>query len=206
MAERADLKSKEFQHKIEFRLRHRVIPVIRFIKNKYRTEFFWRYKWANRNLKNSLVLEIPCGLGWGTKLLKSAKTVYAVDIDLFSMLRAKEICTKKNKVVFSADMCFLPFPDCGIDAVCCLEGIEHISRQSGKLFIDECYRVLKTNGKLLISSPHGVDGQHSGNPYHLHEYTSDELEFLLEGQFTIDEIISRQLDNLIIHYCCCTKK
>ena len=205
MAERADLKSKEFQHKIELKLIYKIIPIIKVTENIYRTEFFWRYNWANKKINDLEVLEIPCGLGWGTRLLRSAKRVYAIDIDFPSVLKASKIIRKRNKKFFVGDMCFLPFPDGNVDAICCLEGIEHINKESGQKFIDECYRVLKPKGKLLISSPFDIRGTHSGNPYHLHEYQPGELEILFGNRFNINELVPRHLDNLVIQYFMCSK-
>ncbi len=205
MAERVDLRRKAFRHKFQIRLKYGFLPVIHYRRNKYRSEFFWRYRWANSNLKNLDVLELPCGMGWGTKLLQKAKSVFATDIDPDSVKQATIICNKPRSSFFVSDMCFIPIASRSMDAICCLEGIEHVPKSAGELFLSESHRVLKDSGLLLISSPYAKNGTHSGNPYHLHEYLPGELESLMEGKFSVLEITKRQVDNLIIQYFKCQK-
>lgn len=205
MAERVDLKSESFQHKVELRFKYKLIPIINIKINKYRKEFFWRYRWANKLSNNKNILEIPCGLGYGTNLLDKAKIIIAADIDYVSVKEALLNRGNKNQSYFVGNMSSLSFPNSYFDLICCLEGIEHISVESGKSFIKECHRVLKPNGTLLLSSPYATNRDHSGNPYHLHEYSPREMKLLLTKYFFIENVTSRPLDNLIIQYIICTK-
>lgn len=67
-----------------------------------------------------------------------------------------------------ADACApLPFRDASFDAVVSMEGIEHFEDQSS--FVRECGRVLKQNGRLILTTP---------NVLHL----SARLSSLLTGQ------------------------
>jgi ubiquinone/menaquinone biosynthesis C-methylase UbiE len=69
----------------------------------------------------------------------------------------------------------LEFPDCSFDIVACLEGIEHVSIEVGAKFLREAYRILRPGGQLFVTSPHPKTGGHSGNPFHVHEYRTEEL-------------------------------
>ena len=45
----------------------------------------------------------------------------------------------------------LPFPDQSVDAITCFEVIEHLNNPINML--SECYRVLRTEGNLICSTP-----------------------------------------------------
>lgn len=47
----------------------------------------------------------------------------------------------------------LPFPDASVDAIFCEEVIEHVSYKNGQLMLCQCYRILKPNGILRITTP-----------------------------------------------------
>ena len=91
------------------------------------------------------VLDIPCGAGAFTyRLLKLGKEVTSADIENLLMF--------KHERFHIADMNTpLPFQNSEFDAVVCIDGIEHIENPFA--FIRECNRILKSNGKLIISTP-----------------------------------------------------
>ncbi|MBN2213564.1 MAG: class I SAM-dependent methyltransferase [Bacteroidales bacterium] len=91
------------------------------------------------------VLDIPCGAGaFSHGLLKQGKEVTSADIENLLMF--------EHKRFYIADMNKpLPFADSEFDAVVCIDGIEHIENPFA--FIRECNRILKTDGKLIISTP-----------------------------------------------------
>jgi SAM-dependent methyltransferase len=85
----------------------------------------------------------------------------------------------------TADVHELPFVDDSFDVVVCFEVIEHVDGQDG--VIAELARVLAPGGVLAISSPNrGV--YPSGNPHHLHEFTSEELRAALASRFAHVEL------------------
>jgi len=47
----------------------------------------------------------------------------------------------------------LPFPDTSVDVVYLEEVIEHISREQGTELLAECYRILKSDGVLRLTTP-----------------------------------------------------
>jgi len=91
------------------------------------------------------VLDIPCGAGaFSHRLLKQGKEVISADIENLLMF--------DHDRFHIADMSKpLPFEKGEFDAVVCIDGIEHIENPFA--FIRECYRVLKREGKLIISTP-----------------------------------------------------
>jgi 2-polyprenyl-3-methyl-5-hydroxy-6-metoxy-1,4-benzoquinol methylase len=173
-----------------------IIPFISF--NPYRKALFWRYKIANKYCDGKIVLDVPCGMGWGTSLLKRARHITGVDISKEAIIEAKKL----YPVVASfqvGSMDLLDFKNKSFDVVVCLEGIEHVSEQVGDKFLNECKRVLKNGGLLILSSPYPVKGSHSGNPYHIKEYTVEEIEEkLTSANFKILSKESRQVSEIII--------
>lgn len=154
-------------------------------KSKYKTALYRRYQFCNSYIRGKEILDIPCGTGWGTSLLRGATTVYAVDraADAIEYARAK---FKGKNVVYSVgDMAALDFGDLSLDGVICLEGFEHVPREVGLAFLSEACRVLKKGGLLIMTVPILTDGKHSGNPYHLFEPSYDEILEILASRFRI---------------------
>ncbi len=89
------------------------------------------------------VLEVGCGTGHVQNKLKN---VVGMDITL-SMLKKN-----KNDAV-CADAHSIPFKDEAFDAVYSIDVIEHV--QSPGKMIEECRRVLKKNGILILVTPNG---------------------------------------------------
>lgn len=96
--------------------------------------------------------------------------------------------------------------DCSIDAVACLEGIEHVSPDIAATFIKESHRILRFDGVLLLTSPHTESGAHSGNPFHVKEYSTEEMTTLLSSHFRIEQLEQFKVDKLIVDYFTCSKK
>ncbi|MFV0377204.1 MAG: class I SAM-dependent methyltransferase [Mangrovibacterium sp.] len=169
-----------------------------FVLNPYRKAVFWRYQFANGFCAGKRVLDVPCGMGWGTSLLKSASERYGIDISE-EAIRDANACYPGAATFAVGDMTKLDFVDNFFDVVICLEGIEHVPETVGDQFYQECKRVLKPSGKLVLSSPYPIVGEHSGNPYHIKEYKAEEIRTKLrENQFSILQEESRKVDNLIV--------
>lgn len=178
MAERAHPKDPYFQDKWKG---------LKFIKSKGKERLYQRYNLCNTIIKDKIVADIPCGTGWGTSLLKRYKKVFAFDISEEAVAYAKKHFAKKNIEYAIGNMVKIPLEDNSIDVLCCIEGFEHISRESGLLFLEEAKRVLRNNGKLVLTSPIlDENGKDSGNPYHIHEYDSSDLIDLMNKNFIID--------------------
>lgn len=77
----------------------------------------------------------------------------------------------------------LPFKDGAFEVVLCLEGLEHVFRSEARAFMAEAKRALAVNGLFLATVPLLNAGRHSGNPYHLFEYTEFSISRLLSAFF-----------------------
>ena len=70
MAERAHPHDKGFQN-----------TFFGLINNPYRKALFERYSYCNEYIIQKEVIDVPCGTGWGTSLLKNARNIIGIDID-----------------------------------------------------------------------------------------------------------------------------
>lgn len=155
-----------------------------------------RYKFICRQLKKDWsVLELGCGTGYGAHLLsKYCNKIDAHDMDTKLLIRAKEKYISDN----------LTFTDQPVhnqyDVVVCLEVIEHMTKESGHILLQDIKKRLKPNGLLFISTPRKIDNPNENRKkHHLHEYEPSEFRSILEEYFPKvllfsqnDEIISSQ--------------
>jgi len=152
-------------------------------KNVYRQNMIKRYLFCKDFINGKIVLDIPCGVGWGTALLKKAKKVYGVDVAPDAIEYASRNFKRENFDYRVGDMRNIPFPGGMFDVVTCLEGYEHVERETSVKFIAEAKRVLKPGGIIIMTTPLTTDGKHSGNPYHLYEPTLEEFKGLMDRNF-----------------------
>jgi len=156
------------------------------IKSKYKYKLYERYLFCNKYIKRKKVLDIPCGVGWGTSLLKRAISIIGIDISKEAINYAKKHYEKKNRKFYVGDMQYVPLEDDSIDVIICLEGFEHIPKDIGARFIEESKRVLRQEGLLIMTCPVLNEyGKPTGNPYHLNEYPEYELIEILNKNFKI---------------------
>jgi SAM-dependent methyltransferase len=158
----------------------------RYVPEDYRdtyteVEHQARYNWAAQLAAGREVLDAGCGVGWGTLRLADAGAARAVgvDIDEPALANARERANGRAEFV-KGDLLALPFGDASFDFAVCFEAIEHVSDPHRAL--DELRRVIRPVALLAVSSPNrGV--YPAGNPHHLHELTSQELEESLRHRF-----------------------
>ena len=205
MSERAHPNDPNFQDRWEFHLRRGLIPSFRKYRNPYRAAFLSRYRWASQYCRGRDVLDVPCGMGWGTSLIAGTRSLMGIDVSADAIAEANRRYGHKAKFIVG-DMSRLPFLDVSLDVVCCLEGIEHVPVEVGKSFLRECSRVLRPEKTLLLSSPYCRTKPHSGNPFHIHEYQPDEIKHVLSKYFFVEDLITRDVDDLTVLYFRCRRK
>lgn len=149
-----------------------------------------RYRWAASIVRDRVVLDAGCGVGYGSDILLAAgaRRVVAIDIAADAVETART--EGASAIEFApGDLRRLPFPDDSFDVVACFEVIEHIEEQDAVL--DEFARVLRPAGVLLVSSPNRKVYL-PGNPHHVRELTPDELEGALRGRFSQVQLFRQQ--------------
>jgi len=78
----------------------------------------------------------------------------------------------------------LPFKPNSFDVVLASEIVEHLWNPDS--FLDDAYKILKTGGHLIISTPDGVDGLRYDS--HKNYYTVEILEKLLAKKFSLVKV------------------
>jgi GT2 family glycosyltransferase/radical SAM superfamily enzyme YgiQ (UPF0313 family)/SAM-dependent methyltransferase len=149
----------------------------------YREQLLKRYRLANQHLIGGICLDIPCGVGWGTSLLKATRVI-GLDISREAVEYGKSHYSGFDFIV--GDMQHIPLPAKHVDNVVCLEGLEHVTKDIGRKFLAEAHRILKDEGVMILTVPVILPGgKHSGNPYHLYEYPIQELKDILGQHFLV---------------------
>lgn len=143
------------------------------------------------------ILDIACGTGYGISIMSgSADFVVGIDIDI-EAVRTAAAETGENSAVMIANGLGLPFADGTFDVITSFETLEHLHRRRD--FLRELGRVVRPGGRLLLSTPNANYSQPVNgvpkNPFHVHEYTPEELVSELDGFFTIDSFLGQSLDS-----------
>ena len=137
-----------------------------------------RYGYAIRELKRAgakTVLDMACGLGYGTCLLDRAGfAVEGVERDT----RALAVARARFPWITFHEADVLSFEHPPVDGIVACEFIEHI--EDAKPFLARMNGLLNPGGVLVMTTPNRRYSN-GKNPYHVHEYTLDELRALLPG-------------------------
>jgi SAM-dependent methyltransferase len=109
-----------------------------------------RYAWALAYAQGKDVLEIACGTGPGIGLLhKAARSFVAGDISEQILARARaHYGTRVDIRVMDAQQ--LPFADQSLDLILIFEALYYVP--DAQRFADECRRVLRPGGVVLVSN------------------------------------------------------
>jgi ubiquinone/menaquinone biosynthesis C-methylase UbiE len=158
-----------------------------------------RYVFAAGFAEGRAVLDIACGTGYGLGILKrSAVSVTGVDLD-FDAIRQAKVESGVNARVLLGSGLSLPFADETFEIITSFETLEHLHERSA--FLAELERVLVAGGLLILSTPNAnyttpTNGK-PHNPFHVFEYTPEELMRELEPRFLIKQFLGQSLDPAI---------
>lgn len=150
------------------------------------------YLLALPHCRGARVLEAGCGEGYGAALIAAeARAVIAVDYDA---LTAGHVARRYRQLAaVRANLVHLPVVDASIDVVVGLQVIEHLWDQPR--FLDECARVLRPGGALILSTPNRltfspgwVPGTPPLNPFHTRELSPSELASLLPPTLALQDL------------------
>ena len=147
--------------------------------------FHWhRYLVAQTCLAGKRVADLACGEGYGAdQIAQVAEQVTALDIDSATLSNARDRYRRDNLSFLQGSVDRIPLRDLSVDAVVSFETIEHVNRETQKLFLAEIARILKPDGILLASTPDRARTEHfpEKNPYHPGELYQQEFRELLES-------------------------
>jgi len=149
-----------------------------------------RYRFAASHTMAGRILDIACGVGYGTKLLfdTTPECHYAlgVDTDQDSITYARNRYQKAGIAFELGDaMTFTstePF-----DSIVTLETIEHLPNPQD--FMKHLLSLLRPGGTFIASVP--TTPTVDANPYHLHDFTERSFRHMT-AQFPLKEMASYQ--------------
>jgi len=147
-----------------------------------------------------LTLDCGCGRGlWSRKLKEKGINVISMDISL----RRLTLCKNEgnNDYIVRASCTHLPFKPICFNSVLFLEVIEHLNEKDQKLPLREIRRILKPNGKIVITTPNRPIYRlitkflhfFRYNPEHVHELSLTEVSNLVQAYFKIISIEGKLL-------------
>ena len=135
-----------------------------------------RYYWAGTYCQGKDVLEAACGTGQGLGYLSEiSRTLKAGDFSEEILEIAKEHYGNKIDVK-QFDAQDMPFPDNSLDIVILFEAIYYLT--SAEKFVQECKRVLRDGGYILISTANKDLYDFNPSPYSYKYYSAIELNEL----------------------------
>lgn len=154
------------------------------------------YVFSQKYIKGD-VLELGCGEGRGIDIiLRKSKSFTAIDKikDVIEKLSSKY----KDNVFISSN--FPPLSDIednSFDTIISFQVIEHI--QDDTQYISEIERILRPGGVALITTPN-IKMTLTRNPWHVREYTSEELNNLCRKYFSQVDVLGISGNTKVIEY------
>ena len=139
------------------------------------------------------VLEIGTGMGYGVEVVAPAADKY-VTIDKSC---AYNVELPANAEFRQMTVPPLDFADESFDYVISFQVIEHI--KNDKEFVAEVSRVLRKGGKFIVSTPNAPMSL-TRNPWHVKEYTAEELKKLLSKEFSQIDMMGVSGNEKIMEY------
>lgn len=152
------------------------------------------YEWVARLVAGKDVLDLGCGTGYGSRLLRErgARRVVGVDVSGEAVERAaasEGLEGVEFRRIVPTSTAPLPFDDDTFDVVCSIQVIEHVTDVD--TYLSEVRRVLRPGGSFVCVTPDRehrlLPRQRPWNEFHVHEYERAELARLLAASFgTVD--------------------
>ena len=125
------------------------------------------------------VLEIGTGSGYGVEVIAPHARSF-VTLDKHVPEAGSLPCLPHVRYM-QATVPPLPFADGSFDFVISFQVIEHIRRDMD--FVREVHRVLRPGGQFIVTTPNAPMSL-TRNPWHVREYTAEQLRRLLAARFS----------------------
>lgn len=164
-----------------------------------------RYIFAKKILEENKcrkILDIACGVGYGTNYLSDIDGSNIVGVDRsIEALATANAKFKSDNTEFIMDDCIAPLnldDHYDFDGIVSFETLEHL--KEAELFLNNLYRKLKIGGTLIISTPNALVSSPEGIvnwDFHEKEYNPDQLyQMLLSAGFTSIELFGQELSDI----------
>ena|GEM_PF-1272883 len=151
-----------------------------------------RYIEALRYVKRKDVLDIACGIGWGSYLFAKAeaRSVTGIDISMEALDSARKYYSDSGISYLLGKADAIPCDTSSFDCIVTLETLEHV--KNPKAFLRELHRVGRSRALLILSTPNGDCLKMHKNdkpydPYHFDEYSKEDLDQMISVDWEIIE-------------------
>ena len=155
-----------------------------------------RYWWSSSFVKGKHVLDIACGVGYGTAILaKEAEFVLGVDLSEEAIAEARTRYFRPNSAFQVGDCRTFETKEL-FDVCVSFETFEHLDKDGQQEFLKRVKAALKPNGTLIISTPNIAEySENSGmqNEFHLHEVSIAEFKATLSEYFGSVEFFGQRM-------------
>jgi len=156
-----------------------------------------RYAFAADHLRPGRVLDIACGVGYGTRLLAErgggAVRVVGVDVSAAAVAHAGERYGGAGVEYRACDALSFEDPE-GFDTIVSLETVEHVS--DPELLIEKLVGLLRPGGVLVASVP--TTPSVDLNPHHRHDFTERSFRDLVRGHGLTEQDCLRQVQSVSV--------
>ncbi len=148
--------------------------------NPVHQRLYWPYEEAAKMIKGK-VLELGCGWGRGVEKLISKADHYTGLDKNEALIQALQVKYPQHDFATADFPDLSRFQDNTFDYVITFQVIEHV--KDDHKFLKEANRVLKPGGKLILTT---VNRKYSlsRNPWHIREYSTEELSTLMKKYFS----------------------
>lgn len=145
-----------------------------------RSQHIERYRFVAEHLDRAPVLDVACGIGYGTEILQNScgQPVAGLDIHGDSLLEGSR---RHPGAFIRANAQNMPFGQNVFGTVVSLETLEHLP--DPERFLLMVRSALSADGSFIVSSPNREVNNPINNPFHYREYSREEFEALLKTHF-----------------------
>lgn len=143
------------------------------------------------------VVEIGCGDGRGIELLAPECDSYIALDKNTAEIKKRAAAHPKLEIVEASIPPISQIADNTADVLVSFQVIEHILDDT--LFLEEIYRILKPGGKAYLTTPNSRLSL-SRNPWHIREYTAEELGLLSGAIFDEVEMLGIAGNEKVMEY------
>jgi SAM-dependent methyltransferase len=123
-------------------------------------------------------LDYGCGTGYGTLILSKAfRSVVGIDVDRETIDYCIATHHAGNLRFELFDPMRQPYPNSSYDCVFSFQVLEHVPERLVGKYLSNIWSMLRPGGVAVLTTPRSENyyGGHSGNPYHVKEYSENEL-------------------------------
>jgi SAM-dependent methyltransferase len=144
-----------------------------------------RYEFASRHAAGKKVVDVACGTGYGSSLLRrhGAASVTGIDISEEAIAHAKREYAAPGISFLHGDVSTLRVAG-PADCIVSFETIEHLNEPENLLI--PARELLGPGGHFIVSTPVRHVGSltdRPANPFHVREWNEEEFDRLLEPHF-----------------------